>query len=285
MTLRITDAPVDDLCEVWVTFSEVHLVPGDDGGLIEFDESNTDSLPASIELTALDQGISVALLDDEPLPAGDYNQIRLVIDDSSDTYVIKKDGNGGCEEVETPLFCPSCTQSGLKLNLDGFNLAADGLVDFTIDFDLEKSIILPPGRGYLLKPTHTVIETEVASTQFTGEVTDSQSTPGDPVEPTECTVYVYEGDVEPDDNCSNETDTAACVGIGAQSYRSAVLEGSESPYSYLTGYMQAGEYTLTLACGDDDPETDDDLTFIGTTVVGAMDGLNEVDFEIADPAP
>jgi hypothetical protein len=26
---------------------------------------------------------------------------------------------------------------------------------------LNKSIILPPGRGYLLKPTHTVIETEV----------------------------------------------------------------------------------------------------------------------------
>ena len=165
-------------------------MPGDEGGLIRFDESNTDSLPASIELTSLDQGISVALLDDEPLPAGDYNQIRLVIDDSSDTYVIKEDEIGGCEELQTPLFCPSCTQSGLRLNLDGFNLEADGLVDFTIDFDLEKSIILPPGRGYLLNPTHTVIETEVAITQFTGEVTYSQSTPGDPVEPIECAVYV-----------------------------------------------------------------------------------------------
>jgi hypothetical protein len=49
--------------------------------------------------------------------------------------------------------------------------------------------------------------------------------------------------------------------------------------------MQAGEYTLTLACGDDDPETDDDLTFIGTTVVDAVAGLNEVDFDISDPAP
>jgi hypothetical protein len=122
LTLRVTDAPVDDLCEVRVTFSEVHLAPGDEGGLIRFDESNTNSLPASIELTSLDQGISVALLDDEPLPAGDYNQVRLVIDDSSDTYVIKEDRNGECEELPTPLFCPSCTQSGLKLNLDGFNL-------------------------------------------------------------------------------------------------------------------------------------------------------------------
>jgi hypothetical protein len=283
MTLRVTDAPVDDLCEVWVTFSEVHLVPGDEGGLIRFDESNTDSLPASIELTSLDQGISVALLDDEPLPAGDYNQIRLVIDDSSDTYVIKEDEIGGCEELQTPLFCPSCTQSGLKLNLDGFNLEADGLVDFTIDFDLEKSIILPPGRGYLLKPTHTVIETEVANTQFTGEVTDSQSTPGDPVEPIECAVYVYQGDVQPDDNCSNETDTSACDGVGAQSYRSAAVEGSEPPYSYLTGYMQADTYTVTLACGNDDPEANDDLTFIGTTVVDAVAGLNLVDFDITDP--
>ncbi len=279
MTLRVTDAPVDDLCEVWVTFSEVHLVPGDDGDLIRFDESNTDSLPASIELTALDQGISVALLNGEPLPAGDYNQIRLVIDDSSDTYVIQRDGNGGCEELETPLFCPSCTQSGLKLNLDEFTLEADELIDFTIDVDLEKSIILPPGRGYLLKPTHTVIATEVASTQFTGTVTDSRS---DTTNPPVCKVYVYQGDVEPDDNCSNESDTAACENIGAQNYRSATLEGTTSPYTYLTGYMNVGTYTVTLACGDDDPETDDDLTFIGTTVVDAVAGLNTVDFTITD---
>ena len=282
LTLRVTDAPVDDLCEVWVTFSEVHLVPGDEGGLIRFDESNTDSLPASIELTSLDQGISVALLNGEPLPAGDYNQIRLVIDDSSDTYVIKENEIRGCEELPTPLFCPSCTQSGLKLNLDEFTLEADGLVDFTIDFDLEKSIILPPGRGYLLKPTHTVIETAVASTQFTGTVTDSQSTPGNPVEPTECAVYVYQGDVQPDDNCSNDIDTSACDGIRAQSYRSAAVVGSGSPYTYHTGYMNVGSYTVTLACGDDDPEADDDLTFIGTTVVDAIAGLNEVDFTLTD---
>ncbi|MGD8236787.1 MAG: DUF4382 domain-containing protein [Chromatiales bacterium] len=282
LSLRVTDAPVDDLCAVWVTFSEVHLVPGDDGGLIKFDESNTDSLPASIELTTLVGGKSVALLNGKPLPAGDYNQIRLVIDDSSDTYVIEKDGNGGCEELQTPLFCPSCTQSGLKLNLDGFSLAADELIDFTIDFDLNKSIILPPGRGYLLKPTHTVIETAIASTQFTGIVTDSQSDPGSPVDPTLCEVYVYQGDVVPDDNCSDETDTSACDGIGAQSYRSATLEGTESPYSYLTGYMNVGTYTVTLACGDDDPEVDDNLTFLGTTVIDAATGENVVDFTITD---
>jgi hypothetical protein len=282
MTLRVTDAPVDDLCAVWVTFSEVHLVPGDDGGLIRFDESNTDSLPASIELTTLVGGKSVALLNGEPLPAGDYNQIRLVIDDSANTYVIQKDVEGGCEIEETPLFCPSCTQSGLKLNLDGFNLAADELIDFTIDFDLEKSIILPPGRGYLLKPTHTVIETAVASTHFTGTVTDSQSDSENPVDPTQCKVYVYQGDVVPDDNCSNETDPVECDGVGAQSYRSATLEGTESPYSYLTGYMNVGTYTVTLACGNDDPEADDDLTFVGTTVIDAVTGENVVDFTISE---
>ncbi|MEJ2330546.1 MAG: DUF4382 domain-containing protein [Gammaproteobacteria bacterium] len=196
--------------------------------------------------------------------------------------MIQKDGNDGCESLPTPLFCPSCTQSGLKLNLDGFNLAADGLVDFTIDFDLNKSIILPPGRGYLLKPTHTVIETAVASTQFTGIVTDSQSDPGSPVDPTLCEVYVYQGDVVPDDNCSNETDSAECDGVGAQSYRSATLEGTESPYSYLTGYMNVGTYTVTLACGNDDPEADDDLTFVGTTVIDAVTGENVVDFTISE---
>jgi len=289
MTLRVTDAPVDDLCKVWVTFSEVHLVPGDDGGLIKFDEFNTVSLPASIELTALDQGKSVALLDGEPLPAGNYNQIRLVIDDSANTYVIQNDGEGGCQTDETPLFCPSCSQSGLKLNLDGFNLTADGLVDFTIDFDLEKSIILPPGQGYLLKPVHTVTDTLVSNTQFGGIVTDSQTTPGDPLDPQTCKVYIYQGDVVPDDNCSNDDQNACDAHTGIESYKSAALyeDGvdvdGKNVYTYLSDYVTEHQYTLTLACGDDDPLTDDDLTFIGTRLVNALAGLNTVDFEITDP--
>ena len=76
------------------------------------------------------------------MPAGDYEWIRLIVDneqDVRDSYVVLTSG----EECE--LRVPSGAESGLKLNR-GFTLPADGSVALTIDFDLRKSIHAPPGQ-------------------------------------------------------------------------------------------------------------------------------------------
>ena len=184
------------------------------------------------------------------------------------------------------LSCPSCSgnQSGLKLNRP-FSIEAEGIVDYTIDFDLRKSITDPVGQdGYKLRPTLRILETSVASAQFTGTVYDDQATAGTPIDPESCAVYVYEGSgITPDDICIEENGDL-CATSGAQPYTAAELEATRTPreYSYLSGYVEEGPYTLALACGDDDHEVDENLTFFGTTVIGAATGENIVDFTITD---
>lgn len=283
LTIRITDAPVDDLYEVWVTFSKVIVQPSADGlARLEY-EINP---PMAIELKSLGSGASVAIIDDEPLPAGDYSWVRLVVEPFPDTFVYETESDA-LADIRTLLDCPSCAenQSGLKLNKP-FSVENEGVVDFTIDFDLRKSITDPVGLdGYKLRPTLRIVDTTVADAYFAGVVTDVQSTPGTPTDPVMCAVYVYEGaGITPDDNCVNDN-PQACKNVGAQPLTSSDLEATatDNQYSYRTGWLYQGAYTVTLACGTDYPDADDDLTFIGTTTINpATAGENTVDFTITD---
>ncbi|OOY69648.1 DUF4382 domain-containing protein [Solemya velum gill symbiont] len=290
LTLRITDAPVDDLCEVHVKFTEVILEPADGGtsgkvcyvptgtvpsfpACLNSNEATvieTAALPQQIELTSLDQGSSVALLDQETLPPGEYSQIKLLISEDADTFVIRNTAPSCEVQHGENLRIPSSLQTGLKLNVD-FTLAANSLVDFTIDFDLGKSIkYFKNSDSYQMNPTATIIDTLIADTQFDGTVTDSQTTPETPIDPATCKVYVYQGSpAQPDDNCvisEDSLDPTACDLIGDQPYKSADLIGSVSPYNFTTGYMEDGDYTVLLACGEDNTDLDDDLTFINPSV-------------------
>lgn len=118
-----------------------------------------------IELKSLGTGQSEMLLNEYPLPQGDYSWARLEIDPLQ-TYVIVNEGG-----QHLLLDCPSCLpdQRGLKLNRP-FHMDAKGWVAFRIDFDLRKSISLrqrnkPNSRDYdyKLRPTLRILDTEIAS--------------------------------------------------------------------------------------------------------------------------
>ena len=201
LSLSITDAPVsnEDISEVWVRFTQVIVKPAG-GDTIVIDVTDNQNNPyRDIELTSLASGKSELLLGQEPLPAGNYSWIRLVIDPTH-TYVVETQGG-------TPLLdCSSCDESHLKLNRS-FVIEEGGVIAFTIDFDLRKSLTLRmpqteqprPDYAYKLRPTLRIEATELASAFIFGNVTDNRS------EPTECWVYVYTGSedqVEPDDICN-----------------------------------------------------------------------------------
>ena len=64
---------------------------------------------------------------------------------------------------------PSGSQTGLKL-VRGFTLLAGGSADFTIDFDLRKSVVDPKGgQGMHLKPALRLIDNAQSGT-ITGTV-------------------------------------------------------------------------------------------------------------------
>jgi hypothetical protein len=95
LTLRLTDAKVNSLEEVWVTFTEVTFQPADgrDRFTHVFDE------PITVELTQLAGGGEVMLLEEYPLEPGDYEWMRLAVlsgeENVDKTYVVEDLSEGG----------------------------------------------------------------------------------------------------------------------------------------------------------------------------------------------
>jgi hypothetical protein len=286
LSLGLTDAPVDDLYEVMVTFTDVIIHPSDGSEDIVVDVRDAVGDGMTIDLKSLGQGNSVRLLDEYPLPAGGYSWVRLVIDPDK-TYAIEETGG-----AQLLLDCSSCDESHLKLNRS-FEIGAEGVVAFTIDFDLGKSITLtrPNQKPYedyqfKLRPTLRIIDTDVASAFIFGTVA---ATLTDPIVPDVCSVYVYEGDataVEPDDNCVNDGDATACPVADRPLTTTGVEMNLESGfYDYRSGYLYPGTYTVALLCEDDLADVDDTVTFIGEATVEALSGGTEYNFEAPVAAP
>src|ERR1043165_3083399 len=196
LDLAVTDAPIDDASSVVVQFSGVAFKRA---GATAERVQNLAPSPRQIDLLQYQGGRAVLLLDGVTLPAGDYEWIRLIVDNEPavrDSYVVLTGG----EECE--LRVPSGAESGLKLNR-GFTLPADGSVALTIDFDLRKSIHAPPGQqgaaeagtqGYLMRPTLRIVDTANVCA-IAGHVDSA-------LVPDQCLpkVYVFSGDgVLPDD--------------------------------------------------------------------------------------
>jgi hypothetical protein len=123
LSIDITDAPVDDLYQVWVAFTRVIIKPAGRGDRIVVDVTDDQGNPKMIELKSLGSGQSEMLLNEYPLPQGDYSWARLEIDPLQ-TYVIVNEGG-----QHLLLDCPSrsADQSGLKLNRS-FHMEAEGWV-------------------------------------------------------------------------------------------------------------------------------------------------------------
>jgi hypothetical protein len=108
------------------------------------------------------------ILGQAEVEAGKYTQIRLKIDTAA---VLVND------ELSYPLKCPSCAQSGLKLNAK-FDIVAGATYDLVIDFDAERSVVAagPPGnpKKFILKPT-----LRVAAMALTGSISGTVTNPAD----------------------------------------------------------------------------------------------------------
>lgn len=262
LTLRVTDSPVTEAAKVVVQFTGLEIKPRDAAQPEVFDFA-----PRQIDLLALDGGGSEILLSDELLPAGEYEWIRLKVDagrDASDSYIDLDDGS------RHPLFIPSGNQTGLKL-IRGFVIGAGSTHNFTIDFDLRKSVIHPPGLGepYLLKPVLRLVDNlEVGS--IAGTV--AQSLIVDGCQPA---VYLFTGaNVTPDD-----------IGSAAPPLASTAvsLDDASGEWRFKLAFVPTGPHTLAFTCAadDDGAEVDDAITFSAPVNVTVAAGQqNTVTFPV-----
>jgi len=250
MTLGITDAPVDAAEAVVVQFTGVEIMPAENANT----ESRTITFnePKSIDLLALQGDIRELLLDGEELPTGQYGQIRLMVqaeyDNVMDSYIVV---NGAQHELRIP----SGSQTGLKL-VHAFTVESASNTDFTIDFDLRKSVVFAPGQGYMLKPVLRLVET-VRAASISGLVDPSVfaglTCNNDPL--VGYGVYLYAGSgITPDDLGS----------AGEPLITSGVALNENSSYTYTIGFIEPGNYTISATCQADldGPETDDNIEFV-----------------------
>lgn len=246
LNINLTDAPVDGARHVYVTFSAIELKP--EGGPPVTYDINPDQ---RIDVYALRNGGSAPLLQGQAIPAGRYEWMRLQV-------VAQQNTNASVIELldgrSFPLFIPSGEERGLQL-IRGFTVAQGGTTQFTIDFDLRRSIIAPPGLApnYLLKPVLRVVD-NLQVGRIEGTVSGSLVTAG-------CTpfVYVFQGTgVTPDDSDSDpapDVDPLVSVPVSQNATTGA--------WSYRVSFLEAGPYTVAFTCGGgtDNPETNETLSF------------------------
>ncbi|MBY6033089.1 DUF4382 domain-containing protein [Marinobacter daepoensis] len=273
VSVGLTDAPAMDLSSVNIAFNAIRLKPAD-GNWLEFSLEET----GVVDLLTLQGGTTEPLITNEEVPAGVYNEIRLLID--TDASYVTKESEGSSQFT---LAVPSGEQSGLKLKGD-FVVAADSSNAFTIDFDVRKSIVDPQGQAladYMLKPVLRLVNNlDVGEMEGVVDyaLINSDRLASEALADCEYTgaIYVYEGsDVTPVDlNVAREgTNPLMVVPVTEQK--------SGSLYEWTAAFLTEGQYTVSYSCQLDDNETDEALQFDGTQNVTVVAGETAV----ADPIP
>jgi hypothetical protein len=238
MNLSVGDAPVDGAEKVVVVFSGVELIPASgDPVTITF------TTPKTIDLLN-DSGTASAQLFSQPIPAGSYGQIRLMVvanGDASNSYIVLSDGSMHGLNV------PSGSETGLKL-VSGFTVPDSGVVDYTIDFDLRQAITCPPGQSpaCTLKPVERLVDNTAVGNiqgQVSNTLVPSGCTPG---------VYLYAGSVTAPEDMNS---TAPAGDVNQPLASKALSASSQPPYYYQFTFLQPGDYTVAFTCeaAQDDP--------------------------------
>jgi hypothetical protein len=163
LRLSLVDAPGGSYQAVYVTIKEVQVcaaaqTEGDGDDECEWQTVGTPN--ETYNLLELVNGV-MATLGQEDLPAGTYNQMRLLLSCTDDlskspvypNYLIDMD------DVIHELKVPSGCQSGIKL-VHPFDIAENMFTELILDFDVARSVVKAGNSGnYLLKPTIKVIGT------------------------------------------------------------------------------------------------------------------------------
>ncbi len=269
LNLAVTDAPVDDALQVWITFTGVELKPTS-GNAFDIDFAT----PKEINLLDLQGSDFSFLVEDETILSGTYNWMRLKVKAERDTitgdsYLVNSTGTHS-------LYIPSGSETGLKLH-NAFTIMGGSVNDLTIDFDLRKSIHKPQGAvsDYVLKPSLRLVQDQTSG-HITGTVPTIQAADA---ACTSAAVYLFEGEnVTPTDEGPTEPNpiTTSLVKYNIDS----------ASYEYEIGFVPAGNYTIAFTCvaDTDEPTTDEEITFLSSDNVSVTYGSTAT-FNFPEPTP
>lgn len=281
LSVNITDAPIDNVTSLIIAFSAVHVrQAGEDGEEGSWLRYELDTIH-QIDLLTLTGPVSEPLLTDVDIPAGTYDEIRLIIVDGTaaggdfyNTYLVTSDG--GTE----PLFVPSGTSSGLKLK-NPFVITAGGSTALTIDMDLSKSVMMTGNGRYHLKPVLRVVDNlqygHIGGSIEAVNIEESCTRPNSKPK-----VYLYAAAEEP---------VEMSEGAPVIATSPVTLNEETGMFDYSIGFVEVGEYVLALTCdGDlDEPLTEENteeetlVSFVeSATVVVELGETVAAEFDFSD---
>lgn len=272
LTIGLMDTPVRDVDAVWVCITQINVKP-QEGAALEFPiaDADGDMGPCDGEQFDLLSLRSVEnaelLIDGEEVPAGAYNWIELELDAASPGQG-QTDSDGPYDsfvEVGDLMFDLIMPSGSVRL-VSGFTVTAGQHTAFTVDWDVQQGlsgIVAPPGQdGYMLRPAFRIVDQTVFGT-LNGTITnefitaeanacnaDDDGMEGEMNFDAGNVIYLFAGDVAPDDSDGNDPNPHATVTVAPNDEMTA--------YVYET-IVAPGDYTLAFTCqGDnDDPEVDD----------------------------
>ena len=275
LILGLTDAPVESATRVVVAFTGIELKPVGDAPPLDpivFDETSCNEFDAATGTCSIDllelTGDTRKVVFNGSIPAGDYEWVRLMVDadrDEMDSYIELDDGS------MCSIWVPSGDETGLKI-VSGITVTANGVSDYTLDFDVRSSLTVPPGlafqsteacnQNYILKPAIRIVDTTETGT-IAGTVPESLLDGAEACvrESTSqlyesAAVYIFE----------NFDGTAVADDIDDESVNpnpittaSVVYDATAVTYNYEAGFLLAPEdYLVALTCtgGVDMPDDD-----------------------------
>ena len=160
LSVYLTDAP-GEVKSVWIEILSASL-EGEDGDVPLLAEST-----GLVEVTEL-VGRAQEIVDDAFVPDGRYGRLNLIVGgavlEAHDGSVYTREGAAHPDGLEATgtLHCPSCSQSGLKVQLHGVEIDG-GDNALVLDFDVSQSFGHPAGSSgqWVMRPViHTEFEAD-----------------------------------------------------------------------------------------------------------------------------
>lgn len=191
LSVYLTDAP-GDVAGVWVQVDDVLLVGQGQPRSILPEPSELVDLLALVDS-------SMVLVDGAEVEAGQYSQLRFVIGggvlEATDGSVYSFGGASHPDGLSSTgdLHCPSCSQSGLKVNFAGGLDLADSENAVLVDFDVAQSFGRQAGQSgrWVMRPLIQGVVTDPGDMDgpggwIAGEVVLGTDAEGDPIEIPAC---------------------------------------------------------------------------------------------------
>lgn len=277
-SLSVSDSPVDEAASVLVCFDSVELVGNGlqpqtfnvgEGNTVEANDLCLDEtgnvIPNSfgVDLLTLQGETSASLIQNAPIPPGEYGQLRLNFM-SEGSYVELKDGTR--QGINIP---------SNQLRLDGVTLTANQTFNYTLEFDLRRALVTPPGLpNFLIQPRGLRLVNNAQVGHIDGSVSETLLINNDActVAPEDATipvgaVYLYQGhDIATADMVDNSDEDSPYAS-------SSVFFDEAASYPFKIGYISQGDYTVGFTCDtNDDPESVDDISFVHAENVTINEG-------------